>query len=531
MGKIHLKKLKKYKLSAFIIMLITTILMPLSAHAVLDDGNRGCVPRITNPAAGQHTEMHAYGGQRTATHTHQGIDIMMPMCTPVKNQPDCKIILNDTNSSPLWKMGGLGFVTRYKCGPRVEVRYGHLNGYNATSQMVINGESGAARGTGAHIHYEVYVYDNSGNDGFQVDPECVWGNHRTPSVCPSGLGIQPADMCDDTVLDALRNNAKFERNIRDLRATASRNAAAFRDGEIIDPSNVPSGEYGQDLPCDGSAPPSPPKDIHTSHEGSHDSDEPTNEGTEVIPGTEGGDPPDPVPPPPPIPGTPGGDPNLVPATEAEDAPEKFSGCAADTWTAMVNQAVMETRREDILNKRFIVKADSVLEYSCFNEQSKHVVDHAGPLFSETEKWNELSVDLYEDKTAEDWEETIIQLQVQEETNDPFFSEKDYNFWRDYVASNGTINPYKRLEPASLDMAIDSIVTKAALTHLENNFNHGYLADSAPVSGADTSTCNVMNVVWKAAKCKNFDGADVFYTFEDLATKPDPREFPASMPCF
>jgi hypothetical protein len=329
-------------------------------------------------------------------------------------------------------------------------------------------------------------------------------------------------MCDNAVLDQLRNNARGR--AQDLRSTASRNAAAFRDGNIIDPSAVPSGEYGQDLPCDGSAPPSPPKDIHTSDEGSHGDDTPTNEGTLVIPGTGGFDViPDPVPPSSPIPGTPEGDPNLVPAPEDADAPEKLSGCAADTWTAMVNQAVMETRREDLLNKRFIVKADSVLDYSCFSQKIKNVAEHAGPLFSETEKWNNLSVDLI-GETVE------VKLQEQEETNDPFFSEKDYNFWRDAISSNGTVNPYKRFESNSLDMALDSVIAKASIPYMANNFQHGYLADSAPVSGADPTTCNIMGAVWKAAKCKNFDGADVFYTFEDLTTT-DPREFPASMPCF
>ena len=519
MGKIHLKH--------FIVTVATLLIslsVPISAHA------QQCTSTVTNPAAGSATTILAYGVARKAGRNHHGVDIMLEMCLPVQNQPGCQIILNNTNASPLWRQGGetsgYGFFTRYKCGPRVEIRYAHLNGYSANSNMVINGKSGASRATDPHIHYEVIVYNESGGDGIKVDPQCVWGAHPDqPKCCINvgglcSLGVEPADMCDNTVLNNLRSNAKSSRT-QGLKPTGATYTDTFNNGNTINPENVPPGDYGEDLP--GCEDPGTTEHVNHSDEGLEDGPI-TNVGTEVIPGTSDPDvEPPPINPSPPIPGTPGGDPNLVPSPDPADAPDKLSGCAADTWTAMVNQAVMETRREDLLNKRFIVKSQSVLNYSCFGEQYKRTAELVAPIFSETEKWNDLSVDLI-------GKQIKIELQVQEEENDPFFSEKDYNFWRDYEQSNGTTAPYKRFESSSLDMAIDSVVAKASIPYLENNFNHGYLADSVPVSGADPTTCNVMSTVWKAAKCKNFDGADVFYSFEDLATN-DPREFPVSMPCF
>ena len=549
MGKIYLKKSKLNIFRCAFIALLIPLFSPSPASAqgilnsLLGSGNQ-CVSVIINPAAGSETAIHAYGVPREEGRNHHGVDIMMPMCLPVQNQPNCEMILNDTNSSPLWSQGsgpgsGYGFFTRYKCGPRVEVRYTHINGYNATSQMVINGQSGAARGTGAHIHYEVVVYNESGQDGIKVDPQCVWGAHpNQPDCCINvgagcDLGIEPVDMCDDSRLNQLRSNARSSRT-QGLSPTNSRYTDTFNNGETIDPQNVPPGNYGEDLPNCEENPPT--QDISQSDEGlGEDESLITNEGTEVIPGTELGPDPEPVPPLPPIPGTPGGPPNLVPEPE-EETDAVLSGCAADTWTAMVNQAVMQARREDVFNKHFIVKADSVLDYSCFSEHIKKTYELAGPIFSETMLWDDLPVDIldasYDVSDPSELESTQfrIRLQTKEEDNDPFFSEAGYNFEREYTQSDGTVITYNLMSANSLDVAIDSIVGQAAQAYLEGHFGHGYLAETTPTPGVSLEDCNLANVLWEAEMCKNFGSPDLFSTLDYLATN-DPRDFPGSMACF
>ena len=61
-----------------------------------------------------------------------------------------------------------------------------------------------------------------------------------------------------------------------------------------------------------------------------------------------------------------------------------AGCANDTWTAMVNQAALQSRREDLMNKTYIVKADSVLQYSCFQDELITVETDTRAIFSNGE---------------------------------------------------------------------------------------------------------------------------------------------------
>jgi len=181
-------------------------------------------------------------------------------------------------------------------------------------------------------------------------------------------------------------------------------------------------------------------------------------------------------------------PNLVPRVDTST--QELSGCATDTWTAMVNQSVLQTRRQDIVNKRFIVKPDSVLDYTCFSHLVQVIAEEAGPLFSETDKWESVNVNII----GED-----IELQ-------------------------------RNLGSSSLDNALMSVVEASIINYKNGQFNNSFLAGGTPVSNSAGSTyCNVMSQVWEAAKCKNFGGIDVFYTFEDLTTT-DPREFPINMRC-
>lgn len=494
------------------IKFVLVILTLLTAGKITDaQAQQGCVPIIANPAPP--SEVLPYGAARTPERVHRGVDIMLEMCLPVNNQPGCSVMMYGT--SPLWKTGGYGLYARYNCGPRVEVRYSHLNGWS--EGRPINGRSGAARPTPPHIHYEVLV------DRVRVDPQCVWGTHPNPSLCPAGLGNSPADMCNDTILEALKTNALNRYTDRPGGITSSMGMGGV---ELRQPSQVGPGPFEVDLPecpesdsSDGSY----SKPVEHEHEGHDDLEEGGNLPVLQPPPYNG----EPLPMLDPLPDRPGikdGSPiNLTPAPENDDnVPEKFSGCAADTWTAMVNQAVLQTRRQDLVNKRFIVKPDSVLDYSCFANRQNLIATQAAPIFSETQRWNNLTVDLIGDTET-------IKLQELDD-GPPFNSETGFLFEQTYVQSNGVEVTFKKFEPQSLDMAIDSLVTTTTFPYLENNFMHGFLADTATVSGASVGTCNVMNQVWQASKCKNADGSGLFYTFEDLMSQ-DPREFPLSMPCF
>lgn len=453
---------------------------------------QSCVPTIMNPASAVATSVGVYGTARAGgSRSHRGVDIMAPMCSPAQNQPGCTVVPN--GGSPLFRTGGYGLYVRYNCGPRVEVRYTHLNGW--ASGMPVIGRSGNARSTPAHIHYEVIVSPNgSASGGYKVDPQCVWGAHPNPSDCciglgggnSCGLGIGPADMCDDSVLDKLRTNAAN-------RGYGSGLTTGMSITPGISPNSFPPTSPEVDLPgCPetGGQPPQP-----VEHE--HDGGEPL-EGPELeVEGADHplpspGDVPPPEPPPEDTPSTPGEEADLVITPEDPVGPPR--GCSTAVWTAMVNRSVIEARREDVVNKRFIIKPDTVLDYTCFEHNVSKVGEEAGPIFSETEKWANLEVDLI----------------------------------------GKTVTVKRRLGTKSLDNALMAVV-EAALTNYKNGqFNNDFLADSTPVSGsAGSAYCDVMANVWKAAKCRNFGD---FYTFQDLGagknltSSADPREFPNNMKC-
>ena len=449
------------------------------------------VCEILNPAEG--AEVLAWLEPRPGGRQHLGVDIMLPLCTPVSNQLGCHIVMN--GNSPLWGRQaptGYGYYTRYRCNDNVEVRFTHLNGYDADRQMVINGRTGAAQTTPPHIHYEVYA--DAGSGPRAMDPECVWGTSDTSKCCqgvsgPCLLGNGPADMCNPTVLQQLSQN-------HDARATGG-SANSPPNGytsmsltQGIDPFQVPPGQYNPTDAdtCDGSTPPATP--ATPSGGGPVPTPDITVEdsGNTPVPVTYPGAimtfPPDPNGTEPN--GTPGSEAAIPPTTSAASAPKPSSGCANDTWIAMVNQGVLEARRENIVNQRLIAKADSVLTYTCFDQYVANVGAQAGPLFSATDFWAGRTIDI--------------------------------------LGKTVTVNV--SLGSTSLDGSLSTVVSLAAASYLSGNFSHGLLGETAAVS-APSGGCNVMRNVWQAAKCNNLNTP--FYRFDDLISF-DPREYPASMAC-
>ena len=195
----------------------------------------------------------------------------------------------------------------------------------------------------------------------------------------------------------------------------------------------------------------------------------------------------------------------LPAHAQSDA-----GCAPDTWTAMTNRAAMETRREDVMNKRYIVKADSVLQYSCFRGELLRVANQTSRIFSNGTQWENREVPLSFGDPA------TVQI---------------------YAPSNPYDNNYNigdsTLGFDSLSLHLDNVVGNGLagplFNYIDTNFGHNVLADTT--NSNFHNICYNMSGVWRAAKCKNFDGIATFYSFEDLdgvpnfLSSPDPREFP------
>lgn len=457
------------------------------AFAPTSPASAQSVCEIRNPAEG--AEVLPWLAPRPGGRQHLGVDIMLPTCTPVGNQQGCHIVMK--GNSPLWKVGGYGYFTRYRCNPNVEVRFTHLHGYDADRQMAINGYSGAATAAYPHIHYEVYA--DAGSGPRAMDPECVWGTETAAKCCQgvSGgclLGNGPADMCNPTVLQQLEQN-HLARATGGSANSPPNGLTSYPLTAGIDPFQVPPGlHWGPGSPpCDGSTPPATPATgppaVNTVIPPAQTEIPFTPQVT--YPGATMTFPPDPN----------GTEPNGTPGTEAAipptttggaSQPKPSSGCATDTWIAMVNQGVLEARRENIINQRLIAKADSVLTYTCFDQYVANVGAEAGPIFSETDFWAARTIDI--------------------------------------LGKTVTVNV--TMGSTSLDGSLSTVVSLAADSYLNGSFDHGLLGETASVT-APSGGCSVMQNVWQAAKCNNLNTP--FYTFDDLISF-DPREYPASMAC-
>ncbi len=145
-----------------------------------------------------------------------------------------------------------------------------------------------------------------------------------------------------------------------------------------------------------------------------------------------------------------------------------ASCDPDYWNAMKGKAWMEAQREIEQNQNLIYKADSVLEYTCFDKFLNLLAKSAPDLFSETTHW-------------------------------------------------GAITP-----ATDMANALEILVGTAAADYVNDNFNHKFLGDRTDTPtytlGAITAgdyNCDVMSQVWERAKCMNFVDKPVHDDFFDL----------------
>lgn len=175
---------------------------------------------------------------------------------------------------------------------------------------------------------------------------------------------------------------------------------------------------------------------------------------------------------------------------AQMPPPGVTGCSTTTWNAMVNQSMLETRREVVINQRLILKPDSILAYSCYGNQMTTLAS-APANFSESQRWVNRQIDV--------------------------------------LGQIVTVN--KTLGTTSLDNAINSSARAFASEYILSSFNHGFLGGTIGGSGNDqvNANCGTMARIWQAAKCSNPATDPGFPRFEDLVAA-DPRLYPPGMEC-
>lgn len=375
---------------------------------------------------------------------HRGVDYPTPQGTTL-NTPGpvtCHFQGSGTTGT------GWGRYARVSlsCGNgNVTLLYAHLsectNGATSIRTGGARGTSGAGTSTGAHLHFEVHL-----PDGTRVNPVEAYGQN----------------LCDPEVQRRLAQSAQN-----------ALNGQAGGGGGTTAPANPT-----QPTPGGGGGVGGTPGGGYTPPPGG---------------GNGGYNPP---------PGSPSINPAVIPPTTGDVVPSggeggDVTGCATDTWTAMVNQSVLQTRREMLMNQRYIAKADSVLVYSCFEDAYRSAGQTLG-IFNESQRWANRQIDI--------------------------------------MGRTVTINV--NMGQYSLDGAITNAVDTAVEVYLGSNFGHEFLggllsgplvAESASSESQYGAPCGTMNQVWQMAKCHNVTDEPLFYRFEDLIDN-DPRIYPHTYAC-
>ncbi len=400
---------------------------------------------------------------RTPTRPHRGHDYLVPCGTTIQTQApvQCRVA------------GGYGSLAEASHGCGVVTRYAHLNSCVSGQTSVVSGgargSEGAGNSEGCHLHYELRI------NGTAVNPASAFGQN----------------LCDPATQQRLIEEAQ---NILNGQAGGGGGSTATPN---TPPGGTPGGTPGTGTPS-GSGIRSvtyvPGGTLTNPGRGYYLIE--TNDGRITREIDLSGE--QPLAPP-------------LPPTETDvvmtggAGTGEVTGCATDTWAAMVNQSVLQTRREMLFNQRYIAKPDSVMAYSCLSEQLLQVGQTVGPIFSESQLWVNREVDILNGEMV-------------------------------------TVNV--DMGRSSLDGAVVNVATEPYEGYLMSLFNHDFLGGlgsaedeaggnhedhDAHSQSQEHTPCGIMAQVWQMAKCMDATDDPLFYRFEDLINF-DPRQYPSNYAC-
>ncbi len=199
---------------------------------------------------------------------------------------------------------------------------------------------------------------------------------------------------------------------------------------------------------------------------------------------------------------------------AQDLPES---CDSNFNDVMHARARIEAMREMEVAQALILKPDSVLEYSCFDD-----------------RLNELGVSMNMMFSGNIYNRYLFSIPPQQWDAD---EDSAIRIMPDGITAPNTgqeiLLPGPNPPGGPLSghgyVALGQLVYNAMFEFLAMNFSHVYAGGTYSEIPAGTM-CNPMEVVWKFLKCQNFN-QDLFINFDDIAGN-DPRSLivnPTQMP--
>ena len=170
-------------------------------------------------------------------------------------------------------------------------------------------------------------------------------------------------------------------------------------------------------------------------------------------------------------------------------------CDANFMNQIYSRAFMEANREVIMSEQIIHKPDSVLEYTCFDQFISMAAHNAGPIFSETDYWENMTIEIW--------------------TGDNV-----------YTTTINVVFP-----STHMDNILAALILDTLSNYIDANFGHTFLGEGTTLDntisssiGSNSYNCSHMSTVWTVAKCLDFGEDDRFRSFEHLVSN-DPRSIP------
>lgn len=186
------------------------------------------------------------------------------------------------------------------------------------------------------------------------------------------------------------------------------------------------------------------------------------------------------------------------------------GCDPEFYDVLHARSWLEGKREVEIAQRLILKPDSVLEYSCFDDRLNEMAFGANTMFSDN-----------------------VFSSVMFPNHPPTTSRPDFPGPPDVAQPDLDLGPNGPNPPGTpnqlfltgLDSALAQVVYDPQFSFLLQNFSHRYGGGTALTLPAST-VCNPMQLVWDFMRCQDFD-INSFRTLRQFSLI-DPRDMP--IPC-
>ncbi len=193
-------------------------------------------------------------------------------------------------------------------------------------------------------------------------------------------------------------------------------------------------------------------------------------------------------------------------------------CDGNFMNQIYSKAFLEASREVIMAEQIIHKPDSVLEYTCFDQYIAKTAHEAGPIFSESQRWNS--------------SQTPRGNEIETSTADDVFSGTE--IINNTGATDGfdDQSEYSVFELDRLDNVLEDFLLDTLEEYIDGSFSHTFLGEGTTIDndldttsiGSNTYNCSHMSTIWSIAKCLDFGEDDRFRSFEHLVNA-DPRSIP------